>query len=87
MDEAQLIGYAVLAIISLGGFLLVVSRFTQPVQELMIAIQELRAFIATLREDAAKKDRRLDSLDSDVDELKDRVGRIETKMRIYHKDG
>lgn len=87
MDEAQLIGYAVLAIISLGGFLLVVQRFTQPINDLMIAIQELRAFIATLREDAAKKDRRLDSLDADVDDLQDRVGRIETKMQLYHKDG
>ena len=86
MDEAQLVGYAVLAVITLGAFVVVIQRFTQPVNNLMVAIQELRDLIGTLKEDSVKKDRRLDEHDSDIDDLKDRVGKMETKMRIYHKD-
>ena len=48
MEQAQLIGYAVLAIITLGSFVVVIQKFTTPINELRIVIQELRDCITNI---------------------------------------
>ncbi len=86
VNEAQLVGYAVLALISLGSFIAVVQRFTQPIIELKIAIQELKDFIGELRKDNENHNKRLDELEKVIDDLKLKVGEIITKMSMYHHD-
>lgn len=85
MDEAQFLGYLVLAIITLGGFVAVIQKITQPINDLRLVVQELKDCINSLKDDNATQTRRLNSHSEKIDELGKRVGSLETKMEIYHK--
>lgn len=85
MDEAQLIGYAVLALITLGGFVTVIQKFTDPINELRVVIQELRDCISFIKKDNAEQAARLDKQSQEISDLKLHVERIETKVDMYHK--
>ena len=85
MDQTTMIGSVVLVIITLGSFITVISKFTQPINELKVVIQELRDCINTLRSDNAIHNKRLDRHGNEIDELKGRVSKVETKMEMYHK--
>lgn len=86
MDEMQLIGYAVTAIITLGSFIAVVQKMTQPINDLKVVIQELRDCISSLKDDNATQNRRIDKHGEEIDKLDKRVGKIETKIEMYHKE-
>jgi outer membrane murein-binding lipoprotein Lpp len=85
-EEALLIGYAVLAIITLGSFVGLVLKFTQPINELRVVIQKLNDNIDTLKSDNTTHSKRLDKHGEQIDKLDNRVGKLETKMNIYHKE-
>ena len=85
MDEMQLIGYAVTVIITLGAFIAVIQKFTQPINELKVVIQKLNDNIDALKSDNATHDKRLDKHGEQIDKLDNRVGKLETKMDMYHK--
>ena len=84
MEQAQLIGYAVLAIITLGSFTVVISRFTQPINELRIVIQELSDFINNITKENARHTERLDKHRDQIENLQRDVAEIKTKMNVYH---
>ena len=84
MNEMQLIGYAVTAIITLGGFVAVIQKFTQPINELRVVMQKLNDNIDILKSDNATQTKRLDKHSDKIDDLDHRVGKIETKMDMYH---
>ncbi len=86
MEEAQFLGYLVMAIITLGGFVAVIMKITQPINDLRVVVQELRDCINTLKTDNATQNRRLDEQGRDIDELKIKVGSLETKMNMYHRE-
>ena len=86
MDEVQFLGYVVTAIITLGAFVAVIQKFTQPINDLKVVIQELRDCIATLKTDNDRQNRRIEKHDEELDKLHTRVDKIETKISIYHKD-
>lgn len=92
MDEMQMIGYAVTIVITLGAFVAVISKFTQPINELKIVIQKLNDNIDALKADNASQTRRIDKHSAEIEtqgkqigDLDKRVGKIETKMDFYHK--
>jgi uncharacterized coiled-coil DUF342 family protein len=85
MDELQFLGYAVTAIITLGAFIVVVQRFTQPINDLKVVIQELRDCINSLKTDNLTQSHRIDEHGKEIDKLKDRVGKVETKIEMYHE--
>lgn len=85
MDEMQLIGYAVTAVITLGGFVTLLQKFTQPINELRVVMQKLNDNIDTLKSDNASQSRRLDRHGEKIDTLEKKVGNMETKMDMYHK--
>lgn len=85
MDEAQFLGYLILAVITLGGFIGVVQKITQPINDLRLVVQELKDCINSLRDDNATQTRRLNSHSEKIDELGKRVSNLETKMEMYHK--
>ena len=60
MDDVVLIGYAVTAVVVLGGFIGVIMKFTQPINDLRVVIQKLND--------------KIDSIIADANELKIRVG-------------
>jgi outer membrane murein-binding lipoprotein Lpp len=84
-EEALIIGYAVLAVITLGSFVALVLKFTQPINELRVVIQKLNDNIDTLKNDTITHDKRIEKHGQEIDKLDHRVGKLETKMDMYHK--
>ena len=84
MNEMQLIGYAVTAIITLGAFVAVIQKFTQPINELRVVMQKLNDNIDMLKNDNAVQTKRLDKHGEHIENLDNRVGKLETKMDMYH---
>ena len=84
MEQTQFLGYLVTAIITLGSFVAVIQKLTQPINDLKVVIQELRDCISSLKNDNATQNRRLDEHGKDIDDLKDRMTKAETKINMYH---
>jgi chromosome segregation ATPase len=87
MENAELIGNAVLVVITLGSFMVVTQRLTQPVNELKVVIQELKDCIKEITKDNDTQNKRLDEHGREIDSLKLKLGNLETKMKMYHKEG
>lgn len=85
MNETEFVGYLVLAVITLGGFIAVIMKFVQPINDLRIVIQKLNDTIDTLKTDNVTQNRRIEKHGEQIDDLNHRVGDIETKIEIYRK--
>lgn len=86
MNETLLIGYAVTAVVVLGGFIAVVQKFTQPINDLKVVIQRLIDTMDTLEKANADQNKRLDRHGQEIDDLKGEVSEIKIKMNMYHKE-
>ena len=86
MNEALVIGYIVLAIITLGSFIGVVMKFIQPIHKLEIVIQKLNDKLDNIMNNDTERDKRIAKHGEEIDKLDHRVGKIETKMDFYHRD-
>lgn len=84
MEDTQFLGYLVMAIITLGGFVTVIQKFTQPINDLKVVIQELRDCISSIKADNATQNRRIEEHGKQIDDLKNRVNKVETKVDLYH---
>lgn len=87
MNELEFLGYVITAVITLGGFIGVVFKFVQPINELRVVIQKLNDSIDAMKTNDAKRDVRLDKHSEQIDKLDHRVGKIETRMDMYHNKG
>ena len=88
MDEAQMLGYVILALITIGSFIGVVMKFTQPINELRIVIQKLNDNIDAMKNDNTNRDKRIDKHGRQIEQIDNRVGKLETRMDLYHnKEG
>lgn len=86
MDATQFLGYLVTAIITLGGFVAIIMKFVQPINDLRVVIQKLNDNLDSLKTDSGKHDKTLEVHEEKIDKLDRRVGGLETRMDIYHKD-
>jgi hypothetical protein len=86
MNEMQTIGLIVMAIVTLGGFVALVLKFVQPINELRVVIQKLIDTLDSLTKDNTEHEKRLNDHDDHLSKLDGRVGKLETKMNIYHHD-
>lgn len=86
MDETQFLGYLVIAIVTLGGFVAVIMKFVQPINDLRVVIQKLNDSIDAITKNNERQIKRLDKHDEQIDKLDHRVGTIETKIDLYHKN-
>lgn len=86
MDATQFLGYLVTAIITLGGFVAIIMKFVQPINDLRVVIQKLNDNLDSLKNDSGKHDKTLEVHKEKIDNLDRRVGGLETKMEIYHGD-
>lgn len=84
MDEYQILGYIIVSLITLGSFIGIITKFTQPINDLRIVIQKLNDNIEAMKQDADNQAKRLDEHGKHLDKLDGRVGKLETKMDIYH---
>ncbi len=86
MDTTQFMGYLVSAIVTLGGFVAVIMKFIQPINDLRVVIQKLNDNIDMLKSDNENHDKRIEKHGQEIDKLDHRVGKLETKMDLYHKE-
>lgn len=86
MSDMEMIGLIVLAVVALSGFVTIVIKFTQPINELRLAIQKLIDKLDSLSGDNEEHEKRLKEHDIHFNKLDGRVGKLETKMKIYHHD-
>jgi chromosome segregation ATPase len=85
MDEMQFMGYLVSAIITLGGFIAIIMKFVQPINDLRVVIQKLNDNIDAIKNQNETHEMRITQHGKEIDELDTRVGTLETKMDMYHK--
>lgn len=81
MGEIEFLGYLVTSVITLGAFVGVVIKFTQPITELRVVIQKLNDAIDTLTRDNAEQNNRIKKHGEQIDDLNSRVTSIETDMK------
>ena len=85
MDEIQFLGYLIMALITLGSFIAVIMKFVQPINELRVVIQKLDDTIDSLKKDNAAQSKQIDRHGERIDQLDNRVGKIETKIEMIDK--
>lgn len=84
MGEEQFLGYLITGVITLGGFVAVIMKFVQPINDLRVVIQKLNDTIDALKNDNSAQSKRLDRHGEQIDKLDHRLGKVETKMDMYH---
>ena len=87
MDDVVLIGYAVTAVVVLGGFIGVIMKFTQPINDLRVVIQKLNDKIDSIIADANELKIRVGEHGKEIDALGTRVCKIETRIDMDKKQG
>lgn len=85
MDDIQFLGYLISAVITLGGFVAVIMKFIQPINDLRVVIQKLNDAIDAMKNDNLTQNKRIEKHGEQIDNLTNRVDRIETKVNMYHK--
>ena len=85
MDDVVLIGYAVTAVVVLGGLIGVIMKFTQPINDLRVVIQKLNDKIDSIIADANELKTRVGEHGKEIDALGSRVCKIETKIDLDNK--
>ena len=86
MDDVVLIGYAVTAVVVLGGFIGVIMKFTQPINDLRVVIQKLNDKIDSIIADANELKIRVGEHGKEIDALGTRVCKIETRIDLENKN-
>lgn len=86
MTEKEFLGMLVVAIITLGSFIAIIVKFTQPINDLRLVIQKLNDRLDALQKDSDAYNGRVEKVEGRVDKLEDQFGKMETRMQIYHKD-
>lgn len=86
MDANQFLGYLITGIITLGGFVAIVWKFTQPINDLKIVIQELKDTLNAMRENDKRRDATLEAHGKDISELRETVGKLTTRVDMYHHE-
>ena len=86
MDPNQFLGYLISGIITLGGFVAIVWKFTQPINDLKIVIQELKDTLNAMRESDKRRDETLEAHGRDIIDLRETVSTLKTNVEMYHHD-
>lgn len=86
MDEMTVLGMIVSAIITLGGFVAVIMKFIQPINDLRVVIQKLNDSIDDMKKDSEYLTKSVTKHGEEIGKLDNRVGKLETKMDMYHNE-
>ena len=85
MEEFQLIGQAISTVITLGAFLAVIMKFTQPINDLRVVIQKLNDNIDSMKKDSEKHEKSIGRHEDKLNDHENRIVTLETKVGTYHK--
>lgn len=81
----EFLGYLVLGLSTLIGLFAAAQKFLEPINALNLAVQELRDYIGSLKEDDERQNADIKEHGEQIRKLQNDVGRIETKIDMYHK--
>ena len=84
MDNYQFLGYVITAIVTLGAFIAVISKFTKPLNDLRVVIQRLNDSIDALKNADDRHGKKIEEHDHKIDKLDHRVDKLETRVDMYH---
>lgn len=87
MDNVQFLGLLVIGLTSLGGLVAIIMKIIQPVNDLRVVIQKLNDRLDSLMNDNVDHNRKIEKHDEQIHNLDHRVGKIETKIEMYHEEG
>ena len=85
MDDVVLIGYAVTAVVILGGFIGIIMKFTQPINDLRVVIQKLNDKIDSMIDDENELKVRVGKHGGEINELKTSVVKLEAKVGMHDR--
>lgn len=85
MEQAQLVGYAIIALITIGSFVTLINKMTQPINELRVVIQELKDCIKDITKENARHTDRLDKHRDQIEALQKDVAEIKIMISMHHK--
>ena len=73
-------------IVTIGGFLAIIWKFTEPINKLNLAIQELRDYMKQERETNDRQNKRLDEHGKAIDNLNMQMQGLKTRVEMYHRN-
>ena len=83
--ETEILGYVLLALITISGFIVAINKMTKPINDLRIVVQELKDCIKALKETNTTQNARLEEHGKQIDKLKIDLKELKTKVDMYHK--
>lgn len=85
-NEIFTLGAVMIALITIISFVTAISKLTEPVNKLNLAIQELRDLVKAINEQNETQNRRLDEHGKAIDQLNIKFEGLKTQVNIYHKN-
>ena len=85
-NEIFMLGAVLLAIITLGSFVALIIKLMGPINQLNLAVQELRDLIRAQKEQLDNQNRKLEEHSKAIDVLNLKFERLETKVHMYHNN-
>lgn len=80
VQQAQIIGYSVLVIITLGSFVTLIFKISAPITRLQVAVEKLTPILDNINSDLNSLANRVSIHGKEIDELRDRIIRLEEKL-------
>lgn len=80
VQQAQIIGYSVLVIITLGSFATLIFKISAPITRLQVAVEKLTPILDNINSDLNSLANRVSIHGKEIDELRDRIIRLEEKL-------
>lgn len=84
MDNTTFLGYLVIALISLGSFITLIVKFTQPINDLRVVIQKLNDNIEAIKDTNKEQSDTLKEHGEHLTRIDGKIGVLETKVNMYH---
>ncbi len=78
--EAQVIGYGVLVLCTLGGFGGLILKISSPITKLQIAVERLTPILDNITVELNSLSTRVAEHGKEIDELRERIIRLEEKL-------
>lgn len=91
MEYYAIVGMVIVSMVAIFGLFThisnTISKFTQPLNDLKIAIETLNTTIHSILNDMKRQDERLQKHGEALDKIVERLTELETKVKLYHEKG
>ena len=84
-NEVFMLGAVILALITIGSFVALIVKLMGPINQLNLAVQELRSLIKAQKEQLDTQNRKLEEFGRAIEQLKIKFETLETRVDMYHK--